>query len=183
MQWRQIDLANGAFGQGVAVTPMQLAQSYAAMVNGGVLVRPHVVKQVGPRRRGARSRGRVMSPKLSGTLIKLMRNVIDTVDFYRDRTHIPGFDVGGKTGTAQIWDAEKEGLEGQQVQLLVHRLHRAREGPPRPRRRGADRGGDTDRHPRRPARDAGHVVRAVPADRARRDQHPRPRPRASGPRR
>ena len=36
-----------------------------------------------------------------------MNNVIEEVDFYRDRTVIPGFEVGGKTGTAQIWDAEK----------------------------------------------------------------------------
>ncbi len=41
--WRQIDLANGSFGQGVAVTPMQLATAYAAMMNGGRLVQPHVV--------------------------------------------------------------------------------------------------------------------------------------------
>jgi stage V sporulation protein D (sporulation-specific penicillin-binding protein) len=105
--WRQIDLANGAFGQGVAVTPIQLAQSYSAMVNGGTLVQPHVVKQVGQTIVQPVSRGRVMSQKLSGTLIKLMRNVITTVDFYRDRTLIPGFDVGGKTGTAQIWDADR----------------------------------------------------------------------------
>ena len=36
-----------------------------------------------------------------------MQHVITKVDFYRDRTLIPGFEVGGKTGTAQIWDAEK----------------------------------------------------------------------------
>ncbi len=42
--WREIDLANGAFGQGVAVTPIQLAMAYAALVNGGTLVQPHVVK-------------------------------------------------------------------------------------------------------------------------------------------
>ena len=47
--WRQIDLANGAFGQGVAVTPIQLAQAFAAMLNGGVLVQPRVVKAVGDR--------------------------------------------------------------------------------------------------------------------------------------
>jgi stage V sporulation protein D (sporulation-specific penicillin-binding protein) len=105
--WRQIDLANGAFGQGVAVTPIQLAQSFSAMVNGGTLVQPHVVKQVGQTTVEPVSRGRVMPAKLSGTLIKLMRNVITKVDFYRDRTLIPGFDVGGKTGTAQIWDAER----------------------------------------------------------------------------
>ena len=45
--WREIDLANGAFGQGVAVTPIQLATAFAAMLNGGTLVQPHVVKAVG----------------------------------------------------------------------------------------------------------------------------------------
>src|SRR4029077_3855767 len=45
--WRQVDLANGAFGQGVAVTPIQLATAYSAMVNGGVLVQPPVVPAIG----------------------------------------------------------------------------------------------------------------------------------------
>jgi cell division protein FtsI/penicillin-binding protein 2 len=36
----------------------------------------------------------------------MMRHVVTTVPFYRDRTVIPGYDVGGKTGTAQIWDAK-----------------------------------------------------------------------------
>jgi cell division protein FtsI (penicillin-binding protein 3) len=106
--WRQIDLANGAFGQGIAVTPIQLAQAYAAMVNGGTLVQPRVVREVGQAETTPVSHGRVMSPKLSTMLQALLRNVITKVDFYRDRTRIPGFDVGGKTGTAQIWDAQKK---------------------------------------------------------------------------
>ena len=36
-----------------------------------------------------------------------MAHVIATVPFYHDRTIVPGFQVGGKTGTAQIWDAKK----------------------------------------------------------------------------
>ena len=106
--WRQIDLANGAFGQGIAVTPIQLAQAFAAMLNGGVLVQPRVVKSVGDRETSPIARGRVMSEKLSATLTKLMTHVISEVDFYRSRTLIPGFEVGGKTGTAQIWDNEKK---------------------------------------------------------------------------
>ena len=105
--WREIDLANGAFGQGVAVTPIQLAQAYAAMVNGGILVQPRVVKAVGETETAPISHGRVMTPKLSKALTKLMNHVVTEVDFYRTRTLIPGFEVGGKTGTAQIWDAEK----------------------------------------------------------------------------
>ena len=64
--WRQIDLANGAFGQGVAVTPIQLATAYAALVNGGTLVQPHVV-QGGRRPRGRRraARARTSSTRAS----------------------------------------------------------------------------------------------------------------------
>jgi cell division protein FtsI (penicillin-binding protein 3) len=106
--WQEIDLANGAFGQGVAVTPIQLAQAYAAMINGGVLVQPRVVRVVGDVETEPIERGRVMSTSLSATLRKLMRHVVRKVDFYRDRTVIPGFEVGGKTGTAQIWDSGRK---------------------------------------------------------------------------
>jgi cell division protein FtsI/penicillin-binding protein 2 len=105
--WREIDLANGSFGQGVAVTPIQLAQAYATMVNGGVAVQPRVVKAVGMTETAPIVRGRVLSAELSVTLQGMMEHVINKVPFYRTRTLIPGFTVGGKTGTAQIWDAEK----------------------------------------------------------------------------
>jgi cell division protein FtsI/penicillin-binding protein 2 len=105
--WAQIDVANGAFGQGVAVTPVQLAQAYGAMLNGGVLVQPRVVASIGGRETEPIVKGRVMTAELSKTLTGMMRHVIDEVDYYHDRTVIPGFEVGGKTGTAQIWDAKK----------------------------------------------------------------------------
>jgi cell division protein FtsI/penicillin-binding protein 2 len=112
-KWREIDLANGAFGQGVAVTPIQLAAAYASLMNGGSLVQPHVVKSIGdndvllgPRRQG------VVDASVSRTLIKMMQHVITEVPFYRDRTLVPGYDVGGKTGTAQIWDATADGGRG-----------------------------------------------------------------------
>lgn len=111
--WREIDLANGAFGQGVAVTPMQLAMAYASLMNGGTVVQPHVVKSVGDRDLAisARRQG-VIDPSLSKTFIDMMRHVITEVVFYRDRTLVPGYDVGGKTGTAQIWDATANGGRG-----------------------------------------------------------------------
>jgi cell division protein FtsI (penicillin-binding protein 3) len=110
--WRQIDLANGSFGQGVAVTPIQLAQGYSAFVNGGILVQPHVVQSVGGQDREAPARGQVIPKKLTPTLIRLMNHVVTEVDFYRDRTLVPGYYVGGKTGTAQIWDSTLRGGKG-----------------------------------------------------------------------
>jgi stage V sporulation protein D (sporulation-specific penicillin-binding protein) len=105
--WQQIDLANGAFGQGMAVTPIQLAQAYSAMLNGGTLVQPRVVKSIGNQDTPAVSKGRVMTPQLSKTLMKIMKGVVSTVPYYASGTLIPGFEVGGKTGTAQIWDSAK----------------------------------------------------------------------------
>ncbi len=106
--WRQIDVANGSFGQGVAVTLLQLATAFSAMVNGGILPTPHVVQRVGGEAVAVGDRGRVLTPELAADLVKIMRRVPVAVPFYRDRTLIPGYVVGGKTGTAQIWDGEKQ---------------------------------------------------------------------------
>ena len=105
--WQEIDLANAAFGQGVAVTPIQLATSYATLMNGGTQIQPHVVKAIGEREIQSAAGHRVVSEGISRQLVGLMAHVIATVPFYHDRTIVPGFQVGGKTGTAQIWDSKK----------------------------------------------------------------------------
>ena len=110
--WRQIDLANGAFGQCVAVMSLQLATAYSAMINGGQLIQPHVVQAVGLSARQIPVKGQVISADLSKTLVGMMNHVVSTVPFYRDRTLIPGYEVGGKTGTAQIWNPKANGGRG-----------------------------------------------------------------------
>jgi cell division protein FtsI/penicillin-binding protein 2 len=103
--WRQIDLANGSFGQGVAITQVQLARAYAAMVNGGVLVQPHVVAGIGAETVAATVEEPVLDPSLSAPLADLMEHVLQS-PWYVDDAQVPGYWVGGKTGTAQVWDAE-----------------------------------------------------------------------------
>ncbi len=110
--WAEIDLANGAFGQGVAVTPIQLATAYAALMNGGTLIQPHVVKAIGSHEVEPAPRGTVIDKTLSRQLTKLMNHVVTTVPFYKNRTKVPGYVVGGKTGTAQIWDPKARGGKG-----------------------------------------------------------------------
>ena len=105
--WGQIDLANGSFGQGVAVTPIQLASAYATLLNGGLQIRPHVVEGIGDQDVPVPDGQRLMPAKISKTLINMMDHVVESVPFYRDRTLVPGYHVGGKTGTAQIWDPKK----------------------------------------------------------------------------
>ncbi len=111
--WREIDLANGSFGQGVAVTPMQLATAYSAIIDGGTMMRPHVVRSIGdqPVSPTVEAQG-LVSPTLSAELVGLMNHVVTAVPLYRDRTLVPGYVVGGKTGTAQIWDPKANGGHG-----------------------------------------------------------------------
>jgi cell division protein FtsI/penicillin-binding protein 2 len=75
-------------------------------VNGGTLPTPHVVKATGDTPTKTADRGRVMTPALAANLTAIMERVVNVVPFYRDRTLIPGYLVGGKTGTAQIWDSK-----------------------------------------------------------------------------
>jgi cell division protein FtsI/penicillin-binding protein 2 len=86
--------------------------AYAALMNGGTVVQPHVVKAIGERDVVVPARGQVVDPVLSTTLVRMMQHVITEVPFYRDRTLVPGYDVGGKTGTAQIWDPTAGGGRG-----------------------------------------------------------------------
>jgi cell division protein FtsI/penicillin-binding protein 2 len=104
--WAQIDLANGSFGQGVAVTPMQMMSAYAIMENGGYSITPHVADMPAPAGTvAAKTAGhQVISASLSNSLTGLMEHVVTAVPSYDQATFIPHYHVGGKTGTAQIWD-------------------------------------------------------------------------------
>lgn len=102
-RWSQTDLANGSFGQGVAVTQLQLATAFAALVNGGVLVQPHVVAGIGAEPVVAATDAPVMDPAMSGPLAGLLEHVLRS-PWYEAESQVPGYWVGGKTGTAQVWD-------------------------------------------------------------------------------
>ena len=184
--WRQIDLANAAFGQGVAVTPIQLATAYAALANGGTLVQPHVVKAVGdreivtaPRAEGRRGRLRVGHDDPHDEARHHRGPVLPRPDarprLRRRRQDGHGADLGSAR------EQRPRGVETQPLQLLVRRMDRTRDESARPRRRGPDRGGYADDPASRPYRDASHVVRALPTDRDRRDHDPRSASGASRP--
>ena len=82
--WQPIDLANHAFGQGVAVTPLQLVRAFAAMANGGNLVQPHIYTATTPM--AAATVHQVISAQLSDTLRQLMIHVVDAGPNYAEDT-------------------------------------------------------------------------------------------------
>ena len=147
---------------------------------------PHVVQAVGAREIGRRRAAGSWTPRSPRRSGGLMDHVVEEVPFYRDRTLVPGYHVGGKTGTAQIWDAKaNEGRGGWKHNLFnysfVGYIGREKDVPDLVVAVRIEEGTPNDR-PSRPAGDARHVVRAVPAHRDRRDHDPRPadRPTADG---
>jgi cell division protein FtsI/penicillin-binding protein 2 len=103
--WHPVDLANRAFGQGVATTLVQLARGYATLMNGGYRVQPHVVRESDA---AAVPRERVLKPKVAQQTQEIMEWVTGSVYRYAKGALVHGWKIGGKTGTAQIWDVRKK---------------------------------------------------------------------------
>jgi len=103
--WYPIDLATNAFGQGISVTPVQMLTAVSALVNGGLLMRPYIVKEVtGPDHRVYEPVvvRRAVSEETSRTLVQMMEAVVDGQPGHLAR--VPGYHVGGKTGTTTFPD-------------------------------------------------------------------------------
>ena len=103
-RWADVDLANRSFGQGMAVTQLQLAASYATMVNGGFSVQPHFVAAIGGQAVEQAPAQPVIARALSNQLVRLLVHVVTSVSIYARDMKMPGYVVGGKSGTAEIWD-------------------------------------------------------------------------------
>lgn len=108
--WKPVDHATIAFGQGVSVTPIQLAAAGATLANGGEWVRPRLISA----RRGAdgpwqptsrQSVRRVLSRDTAVRVVRMMETVVGP-DGTGRRAGLAGIRVAGKTGTAQKWDAK-----------------------------------------------------------------------------
>ncbi|MEY3726419.1 MAG: hypothetical protein RI971_996, partial [Chloroflexota bacterium] len=111
-RWREIDVANASFGQGVGTTLIQLAVAYSALVNGGVLVRPRLVESIDGVTVPITVRGAATSPEVSAHMVHMTSQVTSSVPFYARLTQMDGYSYGGKTGTAQIWLKDADGGKG-----------------------------------------------------------------------
>ncbi|HEY5161305.1 MAG TPA: penicillin-binding protein 2 [Gaiellaceae bacterium] len=85
-------------GQGIAVTPIQLAAAYAAIANEGVWIQPHLVARVGGKAASAAKRRRVVTPVVAEQLMSMLGSVVD--EGTGVEAEIPNYSVAGKTGTA-----------------------------------------------------------------------------------
>jgi cell division protein FtsI (penicillin-binding protein 3) len=108
--WQPIDLATASFGQGVAVSPLQLVGAFAGIANAGEMMRPFIVRRVVDERgavileRRPTLVGRVVEAGVAQTLTEILVRVVE--DGTGTQAEIDGYAVAGKTGTSQKVDAE-----------------------------------------------------------------------------
>ena len=92
-RWPEIVTITTSYGHGMSASPMHLAAAYAAIANGGVMVKPTLLK-----RDGATTGVRVMSEKTALEAVKMLRRVV--LEGTASLGDVPGYEVAGKTGTA-----------------------------------------------------------------------------------
>lgn len=109
--WREIDLATHSFGQGVAVTALQLVRAYTALANGGMLVEPTLLKE----KASAAKAKRVLSEETAVRISDMLYGVTESPEGTGKNAKVSGVRVAGKTGTAQKAREDGRGYEASKV--------------------------------------------------------------------
>ncbi|HLC95279.1 MAG TPA: penicillin-binding protein 2 [Patescibacteria group bacterium] len=103
-----------SFGQGISVTPLQMVVAYAALANGGIIYKPQIVESIihadgSEENIAPQEVRRVVKEETSRSISTMLESVV--INGHGKRAHVPGYRVGGKTGTAQVAKNNAKGYE------------------------------------------------------------------------
>ena len=112
-KWRDINLGNISFGQGMLATTLQVANAYAAIANDGYIHEPKIIKSVknsvtGDKVKVEHSKPKKIIPLRVANQLKLMLTAATEDGGTGELARVSGFSVAGKTGTAQKFDQKKQ---------------------------------------------------------------------------
>lgn len=111
-KWKDIDRATMSFGQGISTTPLQMLEAINAIANNGVMMKPYIVdKMVRPEKGESVTQpkevGKIISEDTSNKLKAMMVSVV--VRGHGKKAQVSGYNIAGKTGTAQVPKPASEG--------------------------------------------------------------------------
>jgi cell division protein FtsI/penicillin-binding protein 2 len=119
--WTTVNLYTNSFGQGLAVTPMQVVRAVGAVANGGVMMKPQVVKQIVYDGRiidkPPVSQGRVISSRTAHTLTDML--VKSAIGGEAALGLVKGYNIAAKTGTANVPDGHGGYIPGDTIASIV----------------------------------------------------------------
>ena len=101
-RWGELELVTISYGHGLALAPMQIAAAAAALVNGGIAVQPTYVRSLAGQPRRAVDGQRVLRAETSAAMRDMMRRSVTAPGGTGVRAEVAGYEIGGKTGTAEI---------------------------------------------------------------------------------
>ena len=102
--WNKCKLETVSYGHGITTTPLQATTAYASIVNGGIIIKPNLVKK------NQQERTRLISKKTSEKINDILRKVVTAEEGTASQADIDGYYVGGKTGTSQNYQDKKHNL-------------------------------------------------------------------------
>ena len=97
-KWGKCKLATVSFGHGITTTPLQLAKAYAIISNGGFEVEPSLIKK---ELKDFQKKRRIIKEGISKKINLILRKIVATKEGTAGLANIKGYEVGGKTGTAE----------------------------------------------------------------------------------
>ncbi len=95
--WGKCKLATSAYGHGITTTPLQLAKAYAIISNGGYKIKPTLIKKDKNLKKG----DQIISKENSKKINSILRKIVTTEQGTANLANIEGYEIAGKTGTAQ----------------------------------------------------------------------------------
>ena len=93
--WGKCPLATASFGHGITTTLLQLSKAYSILSNGGYDIKPSLIKGVEGERK------KILSKKVSEKILPILRKIVTTKEGTASLANVTGYEIGGKTGTAQ----------------------------------------------------------------------------------
>ena len=94
--WGKCPLATASFGHGITTTLLQLAKAYSIIVNGGYLVQPKLIKDY-----RNNNKEKILNEEVSKKILPILRKIVSTKEGTASLANVNGYEIGGKTGTAQ----------------------------------------------------------------------------------
>jgi len=104
-KWNKCKLETISYGHGIAVTPLQATATYAALTNGGNVIKPTIIKK-----EEHQDNKKIISSETSKKINTILRKVVTEKEGTASLANIYGYDVGGKTGTSQKYGSDNENL-------------------------------------------------------------------------
>jgi cell division protein FtsI (penicillin-binding protein 3) len=94
--WGKCPLATASFGHGITTTLLQLSRAYSIIVNGGYQIKPTLIEN-----NEKNETKKILSKDVSKKILPILRKIVTTKEGTASLANVDGFEIGGKTGTAQ----------------------------------------------------------------------------------